>query len=39
MHQHPEKRCKDKVDLSTHEYIRFMDALKSALDSLEATTE
>ena len=37
IHQHPEKRCKDKVDLSTHEYIRFMDALKSALDSLESS--
>ena len=39
MHQHPEKRCKDKVDLSTHEYIRFMDALKSALDSLESSDQ
>lgn len=39
IHQHPEKRCKNKVDISSSEYARFMDALKTSLDSLQALSE
>ena len=39
MHQYPEKSCKPKVDISSREYARFMDALKAALDSIQSEDE
>lgn len=39
IHHHPEKRCKNKVDISSSEYSRFMDALKAALDTQQNPSE
>ena len=37
IHRHPtERRCKTKVDISSSDYSRFMDALKASLDSLQS---
>ena len=40
IHHHPtEKRCKTKVDISSSDYSRFMDALKVSLDSIQSLSE
>ena len=39
IHRHPEKRCKNKVDISSSDYARFMDALKASLDSIQSLSE
>ena len=33
MQKYPEKRCKDKVDITQEDYERFMTALRKAIDS------
>ncbi|MBO4821363.1 MAG: N-acetylmuramoyl-L-alanine amidase [Prevotella sp.] len=40
IHHHPEeKRYKAKVDISSSDYARFMDALKASLDSLQSLSK
>jgi len=40
IHHHPtEKRCKTKVDISSSDYSRFMEALKVSLDSIQSLSE
>ncbi|MBR6979764.1 MAG: N-acetylmuramoyl-L-alanine amidase [Prevotella sp.] len=40
IHHHPqERRCKTKVDISSSDYARFMNALKASLDSLQTLSK